>query len=152
MRLRAATTRDAEALAEIHEAARRQDESPWSAAAMAALLDSPGAFAEIAEDAAGGFALARAIAGEAEILTIAVRPEARRQGLGRALMRAVAIRALAAGAERMTLETAADNAAALALYEGMGFARVGRRRAYYRRVGAPAMDAVILAAALTDGE
>ncbi len=50
-------------------------------------------------------------------------------------------RAQAAGAARAVLEVAADNAAALALYQSLGFQRQGTRRHYYRRAAGPAMDA-----------
>ncbi|HLK24613.1 MAG TPA: GNAT family N-acetyltransferase [Caulobacteraceae bacterium] len=121
-------------------------DTPWSAADIAALLASPGVFGLIVRHGAevAGFALGRAVAGEAELLTLAVAPSRRRQGLGAALVEAVAARAVAAGAMRLFLEVAADNAAALALYEGAGFAPVGRREAYYRRADGAA-HALVLA-------
>jgi ribosomal-protein-alanine N-acetyltransferase len=101
---------------------------PWNAAAISALLVTPGTFAYAHED---GFVLARAAAGEAEILTLAVAPTARGQGLGRALLQAAIIRAQELGAEAMFLEVGADNPHALALYAGLGFAKVGMRKGYY---------------------
>ncbi|OJF14867.1 GNAT family N-acetyltransferase [Couchioplanes caeruleus] len=50
-----------------------------------------------------------------------VRPDARRGGVGRTLLRAVVDQAAAAGAVRVTLDTAADNTSAQALYESEGF-------------------------------
>ncbi|TCZ55290.1 GNAT family N-acetyltransferase [Roseicella aquatilis] len=93
------------------------------------MLGMPGAFGLWRPEA--GFVLARAAGGEAEILTLAVLPAARRQGLGAALMAAALAGAAARGAEAMFLEVAAGNAAALPLYRGLGFAEVGRRRRYY---------------------
>ena len=101
---------------------------PWDASAIAALLAGPGGFAFAADD---GFVLARAAGGEAEILTLAVRPAARGKGLGRALLLAAIAEARALGAATMFLEVGADNPAALALYAGLGFANVGKRKAYY---------------------
>lgn len=101
----------------------------WDAAAIAALLASPGAFAFHSKD---GFVLARMAGGEAEILTLAVAPQARGQGLGRALLQSAIARAAAMGADAMFLEVGADNPSALALYAGLGFAKVGMRKAYYR--------------------
>ncbi len=75
--------------------------------------------------------LARAAADEAEILTLAVRPEARGKGLGRALLQAAINQARTLGAATMFLEVGADNPHALALYAGLGFAKVGARKAYY---------------------
>ncbi|NIJ42190.1 ribosomal-protein-alanine N-acetyltransferase [Parvibaculum indicum] len=122
------------ALAALHS--RAFDEA-WDAASFARLLAMPGAFALLAhvEDAPSGFVLVRFGGGEAEIITIAVDPDYRRQGLGRALMNRAGAEALARGAEAVFLEVAEDNVAAIALYERLGFAAVGRRPAYYDRPG-----------------
>jgi ribosomal-protein-alanine N-acetyltransferase len=142
IRPRAAAAREVPQLAELH--AQAFDE-PWGVAEIGALLDAPGGFA-LLEDTAG-FILCRAVAGEAEILTLAVAPNARRMGLGRALVEAAARKAARAGAGSLFLEVAQDNAAAIGLYEATGFAIVGRRAAYYRR-GAGAVDAVVMRRAL----
>ena len=136
--IRRATADDSSTLARLHAEAFAE---PWSEAALAGLATSSGAFALAADD---GFILVRALAGEAEILTLAVRPAARRRGLGRTLVQAAAAAARQAGAESLFLEVAADNAAALALYADCGFEPVGRRNAYYRRRDEPAMDALVL--------
>ncbi len=117
---------------------------PWPARAFADLLATPGIL--FAGDARA-FGLARVVADEAELLTLAVHPERRRRGLGRALLAALGRAAAARGARRMLLEVAADNAPALALYRGAGFAPVGRRPGYARG-GGEAVDALILARAL----
>jgi ribosomal-protein-alanine N-acetyltransferase len=132
----------AQALAEVHA---RSFETGWSAADIAALLAAPGGFGlAVREDGViCGFLLGRAIAGEAEVLTLAVAPAARRRGVARALMAAAIAAAEAAGAEALFLEVAADNLAALQLYAGAGFVRVGARPGYYGRAGA-AVDALVL--------
>ena len=129
----------AEILADLHASAFA---APWAAGAFAELLAQTGVFAETADD---GFILIRVVADEAEILTLAVRPEARRRGLGARLVAAAVARAAALGAERLFLEVAQDNAAARGLYARSGFAEVGRRRGYYARPGATAADALTLA-------
>jgi len=69
---------------------------------------------------------------EAEIATLVVHPEHRRQGIGRALLRQALTYACAQGpVQRVFLEVRADNAPAQALYRAFGFAVVGRRRHYY---------------------
>jgi [ribosomal protein S18]-alanine N-acetyltransferase len=70
-------------------------------------------------------------AGEAEVLTVAVRPAARRAGLGRSLMRALVAEAAGRGAAELFLEVSETNAAARALYAGLGAAQAGRRPRYY---------------------
>ena len=112
----------------------------WSAASIRELFASPGVFVFQFPD---GFILARAAVGEAEILTLAVAPPARRQGRARALIRAAATHALKLGAGTLFLEVATGNAAARALYAGLGFAPVGLRKAYYA-----GQDAHILKTAL----
>jgi ribosomal-protein-alanine N-acetyltransferase len=111
-------------------------ETPWDAATLAGLLASPGTFAYHHED---GFVLARAAAGEAEILTLAVRPAARGKGLGRALVIAAANRSQELGAGELFLEVGTANPAALALYAGLGFAKVGMRKGYYDNPRTPPM-------------
>ena len=68
---------------------------------------------------------------EAQIANIAVAPDARRQGLGRRLLRGLIREADAAGAEVIFLEVREHNAGAIALYEQEGFVRVGMRKNYY---------------------
>ena len=118
---------------------------PWTAAEFAALLAEPPVFATLAET---GFALGRVVADEAELLTIAVAPEARRNGEGRALLDGFLRTARARGAGTAFLEVAADNAAALALYRWSGFAEAGRRRGYYHSPGNPPVDALVMVKSL----
>jgi ribosomal-protein-alanine N-acetyltransferase len=142
MTLEPARPQSAEALARVHATSFDQ---PWKAADIAELLTAPGGFglALLERGAPLAFILVRAIAGEAEILTLAVDPSARRRGVARALVEAALLTAQTAGAEAMFLEVAADNAAALALYAGAGFSRVGARPGYYpRETGA--IDAFVM--------
>lgn len=105
----------------------------WGADAIGLMLGLPGHFGLLAtlEEAPCGFALGRVAGGEAEVLTIAVRPGARRGGLGRALMRALVGEATRRGAAELFLEVSEANAAARTLYAGLGAAEAGRRRRYY---------------------
>lgn len=93
--------------------------------------------------AADGFALVRAVAGEAEILTFCVAKEARRRGLGKTLLEAACEAARERGADELFLEVGEENAAARALYQKNGFGVVGRRAAYYRH-GPEAADAIVM--------
>lgn len=119
---------------------------PWSEAEIAGLLASPLVFA-LTE--AGGFLLGRVVAGEAELLTVAVAPDQRRAGLGRRLVTAFLAEAARRGAESVFLEVAEPNAPARALYAASGFQPAGRRRAYYQRPDGGAEDALILVRTLT---
>ena len=79
----------------------------------------------------GGFVLSREVAGEGEILTVAVNEKFGRQGLGWRLMQAALREALVRGGETMFLEVETANRAAVELYRKLGFAKVGERPAYY---------------------
>lgn len=118
-------------------------EAPWGADAFLDLLPRRGVTAL----AAGwdGFILTQAVMDEAEVLTLAVRPAARRRGLGRALVEAAAARLTAHGVAVLRLEVAQDNPAGLALYAAAGFAAVGVRRGYYARPQGRRVDAQVLA-------
>ncbi len=131
---------EAELLAAIH--AQAFDRS-WNTAAIKDLLTAPGVFA-LTDPDGDGFLMLRTVVDEAEILTLAVRPAARRQGLGRRLTDAAVEKARASGAERLFLDVAADNIAALALYTAAGFEAAGRRAGYYTRLAAPGVDALVL--------
>ncbi|MCP9917669.1 GNAT family N-acetyltransferase [Cyanobium sp. ATX 6F1] len=72
------------------------------------------------------------IVDELHITLVAVDPAQRRRGLGRRVLEVLLGRAQALGAERATLEVAADNAAAVGLYGSLGFHTAGRRCHYYR--------------------
>lgn len=131
-------------MALIHAAAFQQDRS-WSAQEFSDLLLSP---LVVTLSETGGFALTREIAGESELLTIAVDPAHQNKGIGRRLLQ----RWMAAGADTAFLEVAADNAGAIHLYSSMGFQITATRPAYYRRKDAAAVDALILTKDLTFGQ
>jgi ribosomal-protein-alanine N-acetyltransferase len=117
---------DGPALAALAEAVRVPG---WSRDSLAASLAEPAARAFVARaGAAVGMALGRAAADEIEILLVAVAPDARRRGIGRALVEALLADA---ALRRAHLEVRAGNAAAIALYERAGFVAAGRRKRYY---------------------
>jgi len=150
MRLRPILADDAEALASLHLACFGP--AAWPADEIADLLTGPGGFG-LAVDAEGlsGFILCRAIAGEAEVLTLAVAPARQRRGHGRALLEAAAALSGALGARALFLEVAADNPPAVALYESAAFEPAGRRRAYYAKGRASPVDALVYRRALNSG-
>lgn len=91
-----------------------------------------------------GFAVGRAI-GRDEVLgeleSVAVTARARRAGAGRALCAAVIAWCRGQGADAVELEVRSENAGAMALYENLGFVRVGIRKGYYRE---PVDDALLM--------
>ena len=91
-----------------------------------------------------GYVLFHYVAGEAELLRLAVEPAERRQGLGRQLVERGLVRLRQENIQACFLEVRKDNEPAIQLYNAMGFKRVGRRRHYYR----DGTDALILSLAL----
>jgi ribosomal-protein-alanine N-acetyltransferase len=141
MNLHFAEPAEAAALAALHATAFPHGEA-WNADAFEALLHMPGVFGLVAE---GGLILVRLAADEAEILTLAVVPAHRRQGLGDSLVETAVLHAAALGGRTMFLEVAEDNVPALALYGGLGFTRAGQRPDYY----GPGRPAALLRRRLT---
>lgn len=145
--IRPARAADAARIAPIE---RRCFSDPWSVGAFEEVFRFPLGLGLIAEHNGdvGGYLVARAVAGEGEIMNLAVAPEHRREGLGRRLLEA-GLEALAGrGAAQVYLEVRSGNEAARALYQRRGFQAVGRRAGYYRN---PDEDAIVLRLALTAG-
>lgn len=116
---------------------------PWNRAMLEEALVSRGAVAMVAEasERIVGSVMARAVAGEGEILSLSVDPARRRSGLGRALLAAAVDVMADRGVIDVWLEVRASNHAAISLYQQAGFVAAGIRRGYYRR---PTEDAVVL--------
>ena len=126
------------ALAEIEKACFH---APWSTDMLREELGK-GIFLVAEQDgAAVGYVGCQTVLDEGYIANVAVSPACRRQGIGRALVRALVSHARSQGLTFVTLEARASNAPAIALYEGAGFRRVGVRRNFYT---APTEDAVLM--------
>ena len=166
--VREATPADLPALAELERAAFGE---PWSRAGLAAFVARAGALVLLAELPDEGTVTAGATgpagvdggeeaapaprppaayaawtlaADEAELLRLAVDPARRRRGLARELLAAGSDRLAAAGCTTCFLEVRVDNRAAVALYERLGFHRIGHRPAYYH----DGADALLYAASV----
>jgi len=129
-----ATPFEAGIIAALHE---RCFPRPWDEATMATFIAGPDTIcllASITDDsrrAPAGFLIARKAADEAELLTLAVAPDRRRAGLGKALLKAAIATLSECGAKQLFLEVEEGNEAALALYRSVGATAVGRRARYY---------------------
>lgn len=134
-------------LALIHASAFAQERG-WSSDEFAALLAQP--YIAIIAAESTGFALTRTLAGESELLTLAVHPNWQRRGIARRLV-AAWLAAARLEAQTAFLEVAADNSPALGLYCHAGFTRSGLRKGYYARTNASAVDALLMTRALTRG-
>lgn len=130
--IRIAGSEAAPLLSAVHAEAFAAD-ARWGPEAIALLLALPGHFAFLAATEAepAGFLLGRVAAEEAEVLTLAVRPGWRRQGVARRLLAACTAEVVRRGACRIFLEVSEANAPARALYAALGAQPAGRRRCYY---------------------
>lgn len=88
-----------------------------------------------------GFLVGRQVVNDLEILNFAVAPDARRHGIGTALLQQALEWGKAFRAERALLEVRESNRGALHFYERHHFRATGRRPRYYT---APAEDALVL--------
>ncbi len=129
----------------VQEVDRASFSSPWTRDMYEQELQTSGvAFIAVVRAGAtpvAGYCSYRLVAGEVQINNVAVRPEFRRQGFGRALVAFVLGHATGAGARTAILEVRRSNMAARRLYAETGFVQVGERRHYYT---APEEDALVL--------
>lgn len=143
---------DAMVVVALHQATLTENWSAKSIVDIVALPTVGGHLAVAGPTAAPvpiGFILVMQAVEQAEMLSLGVLPAWRRRGVGHGLVAAAAATARARGASAFFLEVAADNAAALRLYEAHGFRPVGRRAGYYARANGAQQDAVVLQADLT---
>ncbi|MEV5746608.1 ribosomal protein S18-alanine N-acetyltransferase [Actinoallomurus sp. NPDC052308] len=88
-----------------------------------------------------GWAGLAAVGGQADVLTIGVRPELQGRGFGARLLTALLDEAAARGCPEVFLDVRADNDRARRLYERFGFTPVGVRKRYYQPSG---VDAIVM--------
>jgi ribosomal-protein-alanine N-acetyltransferase len=143
-RIRPAALADAAGLAAIE---RRCFSDPWSEVAFQEALSSEWTFTLVADSGRGsaGYLIGREAAGSGEILNLAVAPEFRHRGIGRALLEDGLAAFRGRSASEVFLEVRESNHSAQALYRARGFRPVGQRAAYYRN---PREDALVLRLAL----
>lgn len=116
---------------------------PWSEASVASELENPLSLWLVARNAAGllGYVGSQSVPDEADMMNLAVRPDARRHGAAQALLQALEAALRQNGIRSLTLEVRAGNEPAIRLYTQAGFWQVGLRKNYYFH---PKEDALIL--------
>ncbi len=127
---------DIDQVAEL-EVALFPTDSPWTPAMFWSELAAGHHYVVVRADGdrVDGYAGLAAVDDVAEVQTIGVRPDRQGHGIGRALLDDLIAQA---GDRRILLDVRTDNAPALALYESVGFTRIGMRRRYYQPSGADA--------------
>jgi ribosomal-protein-alanine N-acetyltransferase len=91
-----------------------------------------------------GYGVMSVVIDESHILNLSVHPDWQRHGLGRKLIQRLLKVARQHGAETSFLEVRKSNQAALALYAGLGFVEIGRRRDYYPAIEGGREDALVM--------
>lgn len=91
-----------------------------------------------------GMAVLRVAGEQADIITIAVRPQYRRHGLATTMMKQSIEKAVSLGADAMFLDVENGNTAAIALYAALGFTQLSRRKLYYRQKDGTYTDALVM--------
>ena len=132
-----------EHLDQVAEIERLCFSDPWSRRMLSEHLENECAATIVAQGTDGtvlGYAGLLVVLDEGYIDNVAVEPDARRHGVGSALLE-VFCRFGAANLAFLTLEVRASNEAAIGLYEKHGFHRAGLRPGYYQK---PKEDAVIM--------
>ena len=116
---------------------------PWSENSIASELNNPLSYWLVAEvkGRIAGYVGSQAVLDAADMMTFAVDPNYRQQGIGRALINALVKYLQQNNVIALLLEVRASNMPAISLYEKMGFTQVGRRPKYYHN---PREDALIL--------
>lgn len=119
----------------------------WSRSQCAGILPMAGVSLRVAREEDGtiaGFSLSRTVAGESELLLLAVLPKRHREGIGSRLLDDFLEQAEINGLRRVHLEVR-DGNPAIAMYRSAGFAPVGRRRNYYHGIDGTRFDALTYA-------
>jgi ribosomal-protein-alanine N-acetyltransferase len=136
----------ADDVAAVADLERRVFKDPWSARSFAQMLALPSVRGFAVDDEGGrviGYGLCSMVEEEGEILNLAVEPDARRRGTGARLVDAMLGWLRTGGAARVFLEVRASNAAAIALYQRVGFGPLGTRRGYYQNPREDALTMVL---------
>ncbi|MGL4242505.1 MAG: ribosomal protein S18-alanine N-acetyltransferase [Beijerinckiaceae bacterium] len=144
--IRQAEMTDAPVIANLHA---QSFDRPWGLMEFERMLAEENIAAHVAAAATGGdrpegFVLSRIAADEAEVLSIAVAPERRGEGVGRRLLEAHREVLLLSRVRVLFLEVEDSNVSALALYARQGFREVSRRQAYYRKADGSAATALVM--------
>ncbi len=136
---------NAREMAEIHALCFRSPR-PWRADEFSELLASNGVFTCTR---AKGLILGRLAGPEAEILTLAVVPDAQRQGIASELLDEFERTARQNGAVQLFLEVANTNQGALALYRKHQYRDAGIRKDYYASPTGQKVSALVMSKLLS---
>ena len=125
----------------IHVIEKETFSDPWSLDAILYEIENSICLVAIKENTVLGHVSMRHILDEGHINNIAVKKDARQNGIGAKLMDALTVEAKEKEITALTLEVRASNTPALSLYKKHGFVIHGYRKNYYTH---PTEDAAIM--------
>lgn len=140
MIIRKMTLQDASAIADLEKLCFSD---PWSEKSIASEVNNPLSYWLVAEDNGeiAGYVGSQSVLDAADMMNLAVNPDYRRKGIGKALVDALTQHLMENNVIALLLEVRVSNLPAIALYEKLGFVQVGCRPKYYHN---PREDALIL--------
>lgn len=140
MIIRKMTLQDAPAVADLEKLCFSD---PWSEKSIASEVNNPLSYWLVAEENGeiAGYVGSQSVLDAADMMNLAVNPDYRRKGIGKALIDALTQHLMENNVIALLLEVRVSNLPAIALYEKLGFVQVGRRPKYYHN---PREDALIL--------
>ena len=132
-----------EHLPTVAELERQCFPEPWSEHALELFLEENAvAMVSVTDDGTVlGYGSMLFVPDEGQLVNLAVLSTARRQGIGKQILSSLIEEAKSRGTKTIALEVRVSNAAAIALYERLGFRSVGIRKRFYRR---PVEDAAVM--------
>lgn len=127
----------------VHQVEQRCFNDPWTLESIVESLNNKNChyFVAVQDEVVVGFIGLLLVAGECEIINVAVLPESSNQGIGKELMQASLLFLQEKSTEKVYLEVRESNQKALALYGYYDFQPIGIRRQYY---GNPIEDAIVM--------
>ena len=130
-------------VAAVAELEKQNFSEPWPEIAVRSELTNQLALWLVAveDGVVAGYVGSQTVMGWTDMMNVAVHPDHRRKGVGRALVEELERLLQEQGSECLTLEVRASNTPAKTLYFDLGFTQVGLRKNYYRN---PREDALIL--------
>lgn len=124
--------------------------APWTRAMFDRELNNSSSRSVVfmTNDDVVGFICYWAVQSEAHLMTIAVHPQRRGEGIGKAIMSYMEQMCLKEGLNRIILEVARRNEEARNLYKSLGFSAIGFRKRYYKEIND---DAIVMEKWLASG-
>ncbi len=132
----------AENFAVIHKSCFGSPSAFFSSSFILSLIQNPNV--KFINEGQKGFCLVRRSDEEAEIITMAVKPEFQQQGVGYSMLRKAILLLSKTNCEQIFLEVASDNIAGIKLYSKAGFHSCGIRKNYYHISNHEIVDAITM--------